>query len=92
MTTLPGVELETEQITVLFVAAIPGFLATEIDHAAVVTREYDQCVICGPGFPEALHYFADDPVELVDEVTVYAALARPLELLGGGKRVMDVGR
>ena len=92
MTAFPYAELESKQITVL---PMPGFergLSAEVEHATVVAGEDDQRVVSQSVVFETRKNLTDDPVELVDEVTVKATLTRALKTLRRSKGVMDIGR
>ena len=92
MSAFPDTELKSQQITVHSVPHAEGFLAAVIEHPAVVTGKDDQRIVRDTFLFKRRHDLANDPVQLVDEVTIQAALTGSLKTWSRRKRMMDVGR
>ena len=90
MAAFPCSELEAEKFAIETMSGVPGVLAPDIEHAPIITGENYESVVCNALLLECLHDLAHDPVEFVNEVTVGAALACPLETRCRRKRMMDI--
>src|SRR5689334_9515796 len=71
---------------------LPRLLRRVIQHAAVVARDDYERILAELQFVERAHDLADHPIELVQKITVRAALAGPFESRMRRERMMNVGR